>query len=76
MKFSIEHNISDAKVLEEEYNSTWNDVWFFPPRPHFDQPFHVINCMVWTPPKKLDKFANMSLHVCIVCIRISDYYAT
>ena len=63
------HNISDPKVLEEYYNSTWNDVWFFVPRPSYEPPFHTIICMVWTPPQKLDKFANMSLNVCIAFFR-------
>ena len=59
------HNISDQKVLEEYYNSTWNDVWFFVPRPHYEPPFHTVICMVWTPPQKLEKFANLTLAVCI-----------
>ena len=71
MTFSIVHNISDPKVLEQYYNSTWKDVWFFPPRPHFEQPFHTVICMVWTPPRDIYKFANMSLMVLL----ISDYLA-
>ena len=61
--FSLRHNISDPKVLEEYYNSTWNDVWFFVPRPQFAPPFHIVICMVWTPPQNLDTFANMTLQV-------------
>ena len=63
--------MSDPKVLEDYYNSTWNDVWFFPPRPHFEQPFQTVICMVWTPPRGIDKFANMSLMVLL----LSDYLA-
>ena len=59
------HNISDPKVLEEYYNSTWNDVWSFVPKIQYESPFHTVICMVWTPPQKLDKFANMTLMVCI-----------
>ena len=73
------HNISDPEVLEEYYNSTWNDVWFFVPRPSYEPPFHTVICMVWTPPQKLDKFANMALMVCIlyfyICIKqLSNHF--
>ena len=61
--------MSDPKVLEEYYNSTLNDVWFFPPRPHFEQPFQTVICMVRPPPQDIYKFANMSLMVLL----ISDY---
>ena len=64
--------MSDPKVLEEYYNSTLNDVWFFPPRPHFEQPFQTVICMVWTPPREVHKFANanMSLMVLLKYLRL------
>ena len=45
--------MSDEHILQEIYNVTIDDVWYFAPRTQPDKPYNMAICLIWTPPYKI-----------------------
>ena len=57
----------DEKVLQENYNTTGNDVWQFVLSRSYKGPYFVI-CLIWTMPKTyhLSSDLNYEVGCCLV----------
>ena len=47
---SQSYKLKEREVLEEVFNVTWEDVWYFAPRVSDYKPYDVVICLIWTSP--------------------------
>ena len=59
---SIYDDLMDPKVLQENYNTTGNDVWQFVPSISRDEP-HFVICLIWTMPIEYQLASGLTYEV-------------
>ena len=74
----VNYDLMDPKVLQENYNTTVNDVWqFVPAISRGDEP-HFVICLIWTMPIEYqlasDLIYEVSCFLVFAYFKISNNY--
>ena len=65
------YDLMDPKVLQENYNTTENDVWQLVPAMSNQGPYFVI-CLIWTMPKEYHLSSDLNYEVSY-CLIVSHF---
>ena len=65
IKITEDKPYEEPNVVQEVFNDTSNDDWYFVPRIETDKPYEIVICLIWTPSLDHRPKPDRSVTVCI-----------